>query len=478
MTVPALSVLNVLSEGEQETLRSLRATLDNAQEHNQRKNAAYEGKRLIASLGIAIPPQFASIETVIGWPGLTVDVLSERLGFEGITSISSPADDAEYAEVIDANRLMVKADMANLDALIYGVCFLAVGTGGPGEPDPLVTVEPPTRMTGLYSTRAGQLTAAGRFYVEAGVSYATLYVPDETVTCHGERGKWVVDNRDYHGLGRVPVTALVNRPRDDSLRGGSEITRAVLAYTDAAVRTMLAMEVGREFYATPQRYILGADESAFQDAAGNKKSAWETYIGRVLALTRDEEGNLPQVGQFAAASPAPYLDMLRGYAQMLAAEAAVPASYLGFVTDNPASADAIRQSEARLVKRAQQRTAQFERGYVEMMHLAMLVRDGAGSAPRAKMSVRWTEPGTPTRAAQADAVVKLVGAGILPATGDVTWELLGIPETTRRRLAADVRAAGSTAALTQVASAAQQARQDPQVAALAARGVRTILPGA
>ncbi|MBQ1164418.1 hypothetical protein KBZ21_41245, partial [Streptomyces sp. A73] len=41
------------------------------------------------------------------------------------------------------------------------------------------------------------------------------------------------------------------------------------------------------FYGAPQRYILGASESAFQDAEGNTKSAWETYIGRVLALERD-----------------------------------------------------------------------------------------------------------------------------------------------------------------------------------------------
>ncbi|MBQ1164269.1 hypothetical protein KBZ21_40450, partial [Streptomyces sp. A73] len=45
-----------------------------------------------------------------------------------------------------------------------------------------------------------------------------------------------------------------------------------------------------------QRYILGASESAFQDAEGNTKSAWETYIGRVLALERDEDGQVPLVG--------------------------------------------------------------------------------------------------------------------------------------------------------------------------------------
>ncbi|MBQ1163938.1 phage capsid protein, partial [Streptomyces sp. A73] len=80
--------------------------------------------------------------------------------------------------------------------------------------------------------------------------------------------------------------------------------------TDAACRRLMGMEVASEFYGAPQRYILGASESAFQDAEGNTQRAWETYIGRVLALERDEDGQVPTVGQFTAHDPQTYTKII------------------------------------------------------------------------------------------------------------------------------------------------------------------------
>ncbi|MBQ1164133.1 phage capsid protein, partial [Streptomyces sp. A73] len=81
------------------------------------------------------------------------------------------------------------------------------------------------------------------------------------------------------------------------------------------------------------------------------KSAWETYIGRVLALERDEDGQVPTVGQFTAQDPQTYTKIIDLYARILATQLGLPPHYLGYTPDNPASADAIRSSEALLVKR-------------------------------------------------------------------------------------------------------------------------------
>ncbi|MBQ1163836.1 phage capsid protein, partial [Streptomyces sp. A73] len=84
---------------------------------------------------------------------------------------------------------------------------------------------------------------------------------------------------------------------------------------------------------------LGASESAFQDAEGNTKSAWETYIGRVLALERDEDGQVPTVGPFTAHDPQTYTKIIDLYARIMATQLGLPPHYLGYTTDNPASAD-------------------------------------------------------------------------------------------------------------------------------------------
>ncbi|MBQ1163615.1 phage capsid protein, partial [Streptomyces sp. A73] len=83
----------------------------------------------------------------------------------------------------------------------------------------------------------------------------------------------------------------------------------------------------------PQRYILGASESAFLDAEGNTKSAWETYIGRVLALERDEDGPVPTVGQFTAHDPQTNTKIIDLYARIMATQLGLPPHYLGYTTD-------------------------------------------------------------------------------------------------------------------------------------------------
>ena len=114
-----------------------------------------------------------------------------------------------------------------------------------------------------------------------------------------------VVRRARHNLGRVPVEPLVNQPRRGRPWGKSEITPALMSYTDSGVRTMLSMEVSREFYSSPKEFILGASESAFKDEQGNPIPAWAAYLGRFKALERDDDGDLPEVHQFSAASPAP-----------------------------------------------------------------------------------------------------------------------------------------------------------------------------
>lgn len=404
----------------------------------------YEGKQRLDDLGISIPPEMLHLETVIGWPGIAVDVLEERLDWLGW--IAPSQQDHGLAEVYDNNKLGAEGSLAELDALIYGVGYAVAGTGGDGEPEVLVTVESP--MTTFVERdhrkrRSGEGVTVTRSD-EAGQPEAiTLYRPDETIHAERRSGQWVVVDRDQHRLGRTPVAAIVNRPWGARRRGRSEITRAIRSLTDHAARTLLGAEVAREFYSAPQRYVLGADEQAFVDAAGEVMTKWQAYLGRVWALTRDEEGELPKVGQFSASSPAPYFEQLRGLAQIFAGEAGIPASYLGFATDNPASADAIKAGEARLIKRAEKRQAQHGLGWLELGELVLLVRDQSIPDEYRRVALAWRDPATPTKAAQADAAVKLVGAGILPPSSRVTLDYVGLSLSDQQRLEEDLRRAAA-----------------------------------
>lgn len=414
--------------------------------HHDGKNTIleryYEGKTRLKDFNISIPPQLKTVETVVGWAGTAVQVLEERLDFEGWMG----ADALGLEDVYRQNDLDVESSLGHLDALIFGTGFIVVGTGRDGEANPLITIESPKRMTGVYDLRLRRLTAAmslnrnDKGQAEDGA----LYLPDYTVFFAFVDGLPYEVNRDVHNLGRLPVVALPNNPRSSDPHGRSEITPTVRSLSDSALRTLLGAEVAREFYSAPQRYILGADEDLFLDADGNPMNPWSVYQGRVLGVPANQDGQIPQVGQFNANDPRPYFDQIRAYAQLFAAETAIPASYLGFQTENPASADAIRQMEARLIKRAERRQKQFGRAWQEVARLALLVRDGSVPAEAQNLRPVWRDASTPTRAASADEAVKLIAAGVLTPDSEVTYNRIGLSDVDKQVLESEKATAQAT----------------------------------
>lgn len=477
--IPNQTSLGYASEDEDRLITVLLSRLTGFGAANRAHQEYYEGTHLAEFFGISVPPVMRGVRAVTGWAGTAVDVLEERLDWLGWRLLDQ-SDLYGLDEIVAANRLDVESSMGHLDALIYGCTFVTVGSGQEGEPHPLITVESPLSTTGIWDPRSRQLSAAltvvaGDDDLSAGyltdqitgrvtgqAREVTLYRRGETATFTRHSGRWLALDRDPHLLPRVPVVQLENRPRGARRGGRSEITPGVRYLVDAAARTLLGAETNREFYSAPQRYALGVDEEkAFTDQSGNVVDRWTAVMSQVWAIGRDENGELPVVGEFKPASPAPYLDLVRGFAQMLAAEAAIPATYLGFETANPASADAIRASEARLVKRAERRQGMFGHAWSDVARLALAVRDGVVPADF-QVANTWRDAATPTRAAQADAAVKLVGAGVLPATSTLTYDLLGITPEQQRVLDAERRSAAGRSLISQLVQPVAQPVQPAQ----------------
>ena len=418
----------------------------------------YEGKNKLKDLRISIPPQLTTVETVVGWAGTAVDVLEERLDFEGYIG----AESLGLNDIYRANELDLEAPLGHKDAFVFGTGFVVVGKGRPelGEPNELITIESPKKMTALWDMRTRRISAALLVNRDTNgkPSTGTLYLADQNISMDYGTNGWVEVDRDIHRLGRVLVAALPNNPRSGDPYGRTEITAAVRSYTDSAMRTLLGAEVAREFYSAPQRYILGANEDVFTDADGNPINAWSMYQGRVLGIPYNEDEQImPQVGQFNANSTSPYFEQVRALAQLLAAETAIPASYLGFQTDNPASADAIRQMESRLVKRAERRQRQFGRTWSEVAKLALLVRDGSIPAEAASIRPLWRDASTPTRAAAADEVVKLIQAGVLPADSEIVMNRIGLSDSDKEVLRSERLVASAESFVSNLAQAASAA---------------------
>lgn len=444
----ALPLLS-LSKSEDDRAMALRHKLQKVALHNREKSDLYEGKRSAEDLGISAPEGLPElVQAVIGWPGTVVDVLEERLEFRGWTG----ADGLDLDVVYRDNHMDVEAGRGHLDSLIYGVGFITVGRGFPGEPEILVSVESTESCTVEWDYRLRRAKSAlSQTRDENGVIVMeTLYLPDETILFEQHRGEMKVANRDRHRLGRVPVARMLNRDRASDVSGRSEITRPVVYLTDAAIRTLCGMEINREFYTSPKWTALNADPEVFgmsQDNSDteNRKAGWKATSGRMNVVPPQEDANGNPVDvklhEFRPAPPTPYIEQVKSYSQLLAAESGIPAPYLGFVTDNPSSADSIRQQEYRLVKRAERRQKSFGAAWREVALLSLLLRGGVDPARFRDVGVSWRDPATPTRAAASDEVMKYISVGVLKPDSEVTWDRAGFSAQEQQQLRRERREA-------------------------------------
>lgn len=138
---------------------------------------------------------------------------------------------------------------------------------------------------------------------------------------------------------------------------------------ESALRTIKRSEISAEFYSFPQKYVVGTS----QDAEPMDK--WKATMSSLLEFTKDEDGDSPTLGQFTQQSMTPYTEQLRTFAALFAGETGLTLDDLGFVSDNPSSAEAIKASHEnlRLMARKAQRT--FGSGFLNVGYLAACLRD-------------------------------------------------------------------------------------------------------
>lgn len=462
LVVPGLSVEDnrVLNE----CLAQLRAV----EGINLTRRRYFEAKQLVRHLGIAIPPQLQSFETVIGWPYKAVKSLASRIKLGGFAVPGGDGAEFGIDRIWADNRLGIEAHHAHMSALTYGVSFVAVMAGGPGEPAAVVRTLSPTSSTALWDANKRRASAAVSV-VQAEAGYPTefiLYLEDKVVTGRFVQGRWLVE-QEPHSLGRCPVVVLAYDSSPEYPFGRSRISQGVMKITDEAIRTALRMEVTAEFYSAPQRYILGADEGAFTGPNGESKTALEAITGRILGLSKDEDGDIPTVGQFAQMSMSPHTEMLRTIAAKFAGETSIPVNALGIIHDNPASDAAMHTAYLDLNSDAESAHEPFGAAWIDAMRMAVEIATGSAEGLEL-LSTKWRDPATPTKSSIADAVTKLVQVGVLPPDSAVTLEMMGFDQVTIDRIMADRRRSAVSTLVSGIGARLDAAQADPAVQAAAA----------
>ena len=453
MIIPSLSSVAVqkFDEADADTLRGLVKQWESKQRRNLIRQGYADGKNRLRDLGISLPPQLRAVETVVGWPAKSVDLLAQRIRFDGFVMPGDEQDPYDVQSILTVNRFDVELPQAIRSSLTMSPAMVATVQGDvqSGEPEVLMSFRSALFATGIWDRRRRELASALSIASvnEDGIpNEMVLYLPDRVGVIERQAGRYVVVWR-RNPLGRVPVEPLVYHPDLDRPFGRSRISRAVMSITDSAVRTVLRTEVSAEFYAAPQRYVLGADEAAFQDPDGNPVPAWQAVLGRMLAMGRDEDGNVPTVGQFAQQSMQPHTEMLRSLASQFAGETGIPVSSLGVIQDNPSSAEAIHAAREDLIVEAESAAPVYGASLTRAMQNAVMLRDGLSAVPDdlARVQAKWKKADRPSIVSASDAIVKQVSAIPWLAETEVVLEELGYDQATITRLLSDKRRSQSSA---------------------------------
>lgn len=336
----------------------------------------YEMKNVAHLMGMTNVPEMNWLKHTVGWCGKAVDSMADRLLFKKFEN-----DNFDLTEIFQMNNPDTFYDSAILSACISSCCFVYISADETGYPR--LQVIDGGNATGIIDPITGLLREgyavlerddSGKPTVEA------YFIPGSTqIIRKGAKAPQIIRNNVPYPL----LVPIIHRPDAKREFGRSRISRSCMSITDAALRTLKRTDVSAEFYSFPQKYVTGLANDA------EPLDKWKATMSSMLSFTKDDEGDSPTLGQFTQQSMSPYIDQLRSLASLFSGETGLTLDDLGFPSDNPSSAEAIKAAHEnlRLAARKAQRT--FGSGFLNVGYLAACLRD---DYPYQRRQLYLTEP--------------------------------------------------------------------------------------
>lgn len=360
----------------------------------------YEMKNVVRDFNITIPKNWTFLKAVLGWSAKAVDALADRLVFTEFAE-----DNFNLNEIFNMNSRDVLVDSSIISACIASCCFVYISQDEDWYPrlqvidgyDATGIIDPITNLLqeGYAVLERDPKTKKPVMEAYFTAEYTEFYdLVNNTVRR--------IDNPAPYPL----LVPIIFRPDARRPFGHSRISRACMEIQQAALRTMKRSEVTAEFYSFPQKWVTGLSPD------NEMMEKWQASISSMLQFTKDEDGDHPILGQFTTQSMTPHMEQLKIYASLFAGETGLTLDDLGFVGENPSSAEAIKASHENLRLTARKAQRDFGVGLLNVGYLAACVRDAFPYERKQfyKTRVRWEpvfEPDASQLSGIGDAAIKI-----------------------------------------------------------------------
>lgn len=374
-------------------------------------------------------------------PNLAVTALAERLRVTSLAVAGRPS--AELWADYERNDLDQLLPLAFREALGLGSSY-AIVWDRTGQRRPVVSIESAYQVTVETDPGSREIVSALKRWTSGGKTHARLYLPDAVIAyeADGENAGAAFREGKHipNPLGVVPVVEFRNGSR--LLGPGETEIEDLKPLVDALNKILADLMVGSEFYARPRRWATGVEMQS--DDEGNPINPFPE--GDRMMISEAIEARF---GSLPAADLASYEAAVKVLLGQIMAVSALPAHYIGAMTGQVPGADGLRASEASLSARAEAKQHLFGRPVETMGRLMEAIRTES-SPLDIEVAARWADPTTRSVAQEADAVVKLHQAGLLPA--DYALARLGYSDDEIRA----IRAARRAEAVDRIAIAPRQ----------------------
>lgn len=455
------------SDEESDLYAQMRRQIAVSHNRNILRTKYADAERMLEREGVRLPSGRVIEQTPMHWPSKAVEVFSSRLA----PAFFSMANGTEYRDMLQgawtdssadfAEQLAIKAALRHGPAFV----FTSKGVESIGEPQVIVSAQSALTATCILDRRSRRVTAALELL---GDRTSNLYLPGRVLHIEARAAGRLVVVDEWDSSQRVMCAPYIHDATIEKPFGSSRITRSVMGFTDAAVRTFMRQEVSAEWYQSPRERLLGVGPEVFDDDAPGWAKSDIGGIDVLPDIHPDDDPDVPDELRRAKIEYAPQMtmqpfsDQFRLIASQFSGASSIPLSYLGIVQDsNPTSAEAIEAQDIDLVRavKDQYPSFNFGRRMLAANVLTILDEDVPADVLRS-ISPRWVDPRHKSVRDQSAMVAEQVTAGNFQPGTRETLDLLSITaDEAAAHAAANERAAGRRIPLERLAAISIAAAQ-------------------